>query len=107
MKNIFFLLILFITLIAPIDAENSPCPDINCYFERKAQDIENQRRIQKEELEAYRAEQLRMQEEQLNQIQKQNDLLEGQLEELEEQNRLHEEELQALQKLQQTGQKSP
>lgn len=107
MKNIPVFLILLFALTAPTVADTSPCPDINCYFERKAQAIETQRRQQQEELENYRAEQLRMQEEQLNQIQKQNELLEGQLEELEEQNRLHEEELKELQKLRPPDQNAP
>lgn len=93
------MLIFFVTIF-PANAED-PCRDINCYFERKNRDIEMEKQKQQRELDAYRSQQLLMQEEQLNQVQRQNDLLEGQLEQLEEQNRLHEEELEALQKLQQ------
>lgn len=80
-------------LIQPGFSQEAPCPDINCYFERKTREIENYRKQQQDAMESFRSEQLQMQQEQLNEFQRQNDLLETQLEELERQNEIQREQL--------------
>lgn len=56
--------------------------DYACYYEQKNRLIEQDRQRQEQELEAYRNQQLLLQQEQLEQMQMQNELLEEQLQEI-------------------------
>lgn len=74
------LLTIFIFLgLSPttVTALNEECGDFACYFRTQEQNLKLEKEQQKQELEAYREQQLSLQQAQLEQTAKQNELLEA------------------------------
>lgn len=91
-------LIFLMLLSSAVYAQSFPeCgTDYACYYEKKAQLIEQDRQRQEQELEVYRGQQLELQREQLLEIQRQNDLLENELGAMNERQEKLEAEINAL-----------
>ncbi len=82
MKACLILFTLFFSLATWSDCGN----DYNCYYREMARDQERQKQQELEAQEAYRNEQIQLEQRQLEEVQEQNELLDKQLELQEEEN---------------------
>jgi hypothetical protein len=55
------------------------CPDVTCYYQKREEGIKLQTQEEKADLEEYRGQQLHIQEEQLEETERQNELIEEQV----------------------------
>lgn len=81
-RGVFMKTIIWAILFAAFSSSwaEVPCRDINCYFEREAKQEEQRRREEDEKLRDYRGQQIQLQEEEVGELTRQNNLMEEQVE---------------------------